>query len=277
MTPFENYRRGLWMASGGAGLTVLLLLSLPLFMGMLFFGLDHSLIDQGVDCALRQQFHHSDSLWLSPFLGNGAPFAMRPSVQFFYPLRWLTFLFPSEFWTSLNAVFHIAWAASGSALLVSSFRGKPWTAYFAGLLFWGGFLGESMFLGRRAGGLTIAESLHWSFLPHLWIATLIPPLENARSIFSVWGELFETAASPWRYSSWNPNPYLGLTIVSLCIPGLFMRRSRTATIAIVIGLLLASGSATSFGIRDLLSPFIPSTPGNQRRNHLLSNASWVVF
>ena len=332
-------------ASLGAGLTVFVLLALPLLTGLVYFGLDLTLLDLGVDCALRHQLSHGDGLLLSSYMGNGAQFMTRPSVQFFYPLRWLALLFPGELWIGLNTIGHVAIAAAGSALLVRSYGGHKWTAYFAGLLFafsgttlnllihtntfvtgvawlpwawamarfalhpragrwtlivcglslsamllgggpqsflmasgmitietlrymykrrdwrrplivialipaafgigmllWGGFFAESMHLGRRMSGLADSEALCWSLDSSLWPAVLIPALPNTTTQGYFWGALFST-----HPGSWNPNPYLGLTLVSLSLVGLFMRRTQTAAIAFVGALLLATGSATPLG------------------------------
>lgn len=345
MSLSANARRGTLWASTGAGVTVFLALLLPLLTGLVYFGLDLSLIDVPINCALSRQIQGHESLWLSTYMGNGAPFATRPSAQFFYPLHWLALLFSPELSASLLTILHLALASAGVAALLRSFGGKPWTAYWGGVIFalsgtslnlivhsntfvtgvaylpwawafarwslrprragssrlglglslsamllggapqlylmaatlvsveslvqlwrnhrwrpsiatlalvpasfavglllWGGFFAESAIVGRRLAGLDPAEALRWSYDAPLWLATLIPPLPDTGLQSYFWGRIIATYPD-----SWNPNPYLGMSLATLSLIGLGIRRARVASLALFVSLLLATGMATPLG------------------------------
>ena len=86
-------------------------ISIPLFTGQRYFGLDLMWNDLGFVCEFRRLLSSHEGLSISSLLGNGEPFLGNPLAQVLYPPRWLSLLFPGQGALSFQIVFHIALAA----------------------------------------------------------------------------------------------------------------------------------------------------------------------
>ena len=352
---FKQYRKMGRIACSASGFTVFLFLAWPLVLGYVYYGLDITLLDASMNCALGRQLVEGETLWLSPYMGNGSPLLLRPSVQAFYIFRWLQLLFSPELGASLSSVIHLSLAASGASALALSLKNRPRFAYFAGLfyalagteinlllhtnifvtgaaylpwawafsrkalhprgraldlifawisllaillggepqtfliassiiftevvikvlkkrrarkalivagiipsaflgglLLWGGFIAESLALGRRFSGLASFESLYWSYDPALWLATVIPPLQSTTPQWFFWNDFLGTQS----LGAWNPSPYLGFLFLGAALTGVFAPRTRVFGLTLGVSLILATGHVTGLGsmLLDIFPP-----------------------
>ncbi len=88
--------------------------SMPLWIGLRYGGLDHSLVLLGMQCALRD----GDGLSLDASLGGGGPLLAEPQSGVFYPVTWLLWpISDPELAASLWSVLHLALAGWSAARL----------------------------------------------------------------------------------------------------------------------------------------------------------------
>lgn len=160
-----RYRRATWIACATSGLVTALLWCIPLVLGQRYYGLDLTLVDLGTLCAGQQLVDSGQSLWLSPHLGNGMPYALRPTAQLFYPLRWIALALPPDLGTSLLPVMHLTIAASCTTWLARSFAMRPLTASCVGLAV--AFSGTFVNLHLHSAIFLVGAA----WLPLVWAAT----------------------------------------------------------------------------------------------------------
>ncbi|MBI4346304.1 MAG: hypothetical protein HY553_05590 [Elusimicrobia bacterium] len=105
-------------------------------------------------------------LW-NPYIFAGVPHAANPQALLFYPLAQLHYFLPLAWAFSLDAAFHVLWAALGAYLLL-----RAWRLQAAGAALLAAAYALSPFLVYRVmqGVPTHLSALSWA--PWIWLAAL---------------------------------------------------------------------------------------------------------
>jgi hypothetical protein len=151
-----------------------LVLSTPLFFGRVYGDLDLARLEVGTLCALREQIARGDGLFVSTFIGNGAPLWAWHFAELVYPPRWVQMLFPPEVGASLGVIFHLGVAAAGSVGLARTFGLGHASAALVGFVF--AFNGTALDLISKAG---FAVGAAW--LPLVWLAVRLGLKEEEKA------------------------------------------------------------------------------------------------
>ncbi len=126
-------------------------------------GVDRTLYDVPLLCALQQAVADGGLPWVARAVGNGMPLVAEPGTGALYPLRWLAVPFAPETGVALFAGLHFALAAASAALLVRSFRVRAVAAAASGVAFAvAGPVADLALHGNYVVGAT--------FLPLAWAA-----------------------------------------------------------------------------------------------------------
>jgi hypothetical protein len=122
-------------AVAAAAALVLALLGAPLLLGYVTIELDAGRLDVGALCAMDAQRDAGHGLWLSTFLGLGAPLFGWHYSGLFYPPRWIAWLFSPMVGASVAGALHLVTAAASTTWLARTFRMRPATSVAVGALF----------------------------------------------------------------------------------------------------------------------------------------------
>lgn len=160
----EQAAKATLIACSTAFAIVFVLIAFPLCFDLFYCGTDLTRIDLGLACAIKRQIAEGSGLWLSPFLGNGAPLLLRPVAQLLYPPRLFLLLFSPEWATSLGPALHLALGAFGTTWLVRTFGIRPFFSVCAGLCF--AFSGTALDLILHSNYIVAG-----AWLPFVWAST----------------------------------------------------------------------------------------------------------
>lgn len=148
-----------WKPVALSGGIILALAILPVFLGLVYYGMDQLRVDLPYLCEFRRLLAGPDPLWISRSLGNGEPFFANPQSQAFYPVRWLQLLLTDAIGPSVSNAIHWSLAAAGAAYLALQYRIEARIAALAGMAF--ALSGTVIDLGIHTTYLIGAAYLPW--------------------------------------------------------------------------------------------------------------------